>query len=221
MMQRQSSPEGPPSRCLDPTISVSLWRRVVVKALRIHTALTPCPPGQGNPWTSADPRLLLCCSHCCIPSPHSMNPHHHSIALIDTILYHDSMALINTSITLYHHSPTLLLHHIFTELLCALPCALCITLYHHPRALLCATTLWQYPPPSLCSSTRYHCVLSHNSIPSHFSITLCNHSVPSLHTITLYHPSSQVLPDFSLPVPGQPLPSSIPSASSTPSQFLL
>ena len=44
MMQCRSSPsshEGPPSRCLDPTISVSPWRRVVVvKTLRIHTALT-------------------------------------------------------------------------------------------------------------------------------------------------------------------------------------
>ena len=43
-MQCRSSPpshEGPPSRCLDPTISVSPWRRVVVvKTLRIHTALT-------------------------------------------------------------------------------------------------------------------------------------------------------------------------------------
>ena len=45
-MQCRSSPEGPPSCCLDPTVSVSPWRRVVVvKTLRNHTALTfPQPP---------------------------------------------------------------------------------------------------------------------------------------------------------------------------------
>ena len=48
MMQCRSSPEGPPSLCLD-TISVSSWRRVVVvKTLRIHTALTLTqPPARG------------------------------------------------------------------------------------------------------------------------------------------------------------------------------
>ena len=48
-MHCRSSPEDPPSRCLDPTISLSPWRRVVVvKTLRIHTALTFAqPPDRG------------------------------------------------------------------------------------------------------------------------------------------------------------------------------
>ena len=63
MMQCRSSPsshEGPPSRCLDPTISVSPWRRVVVvKTLRIHTALTfaQTPAARCSPSTAHLPAL--------------------------------------------------------------------------------------------------------------------------------------------------------------------
>ena len=41
MMQCRSCAQRPPSRCLDPIISVSPWRRVVVvKTLRVYAALT-------------------------------------------------------------------------------------------------------------------------------------------------------------------------------------
>ena len=60
-MLRQSSPEGPPSRCLDRPPFLFLHRRrvVVVKTLRIHAALTFAQPPTTTPlFTSHRPLLV-------------------------------------------------------------------------------------------------------------------------------------------------------------------
>ena len=70
MMQCRSSPEGPPSHCLYPTISVSPWRQVVVvKTLRIYTALTfSQPPDRGvAPVLQAPPGGCSKMSECTFP----------------------------------------------------------------------------------------------------------------------------------------------------------
>ena len=65
MMQCRSSHEGPPSRCLDPTISVFPWQQVVVvKTLRIHPVLTFAQPpnrAAGPRWRSQSPPPVCPC----------------------------------------------------------------------------------------------------------------------------------------------------------------